>query len=193
MISVLFARKDSIYKTLDCDVWDADRDAMLWPGGNPLIAHPPCRSWGKLRHFARPREGEQEAALWAVQQVRQYGGALEHPCSSLLWQSAGLPHPGKRDAFGGFTIWILQWWFGHRAAKATWIYVCGTGPSSIPSIPYRMGEATHTISYSRRVSGTAKPEVSKAEREHTPVALARWLITIAERCNHHALEAKVRS
>jgi len=86
MVSVLFARQDSIYKTLtDCDVWDIERDALKWPGGNPIIAHPPCRAWGSLRHFAKPRPGERELALWAVKQVRAEGGVLEHPARSLLW------------------------------------------------------------------------------------------------------------
>ena len=38
-IAVLFARADSVYKTLpDCDVWDIDRDARRWPGGGPVVA-----------------------------------------------------------------------------------------------------------------------------------------------------------
>jgi hypothetical protein len=46
-VAVLFARADSIYKTLaGCDVWDEARDALKWPGGAPIIAHPPCRAWG---------------------------------------------------------------------------------------------------------------------------------------------------
>jgi len=32
IVSVLFARPDSVYKTLpDCDVWDKERDALNWP------------------------------------------------------------------------------------------------------------------------------------------------------------------
>ncbi len=49
VVSVLFARSDSIYKTLDgCDVWDIERNALSWPGGNPVVAHPPCQRWGKF-------------------------------------------------------------------------------------------------------------------------------------------------
>jgi hypothetical protein len=33
-VAVLFARADSIYKTLaGCDVWDEARDALKWLGG----------------------------------------------------------------------------------------------------------------------------------------------------------------
>jgi len=52
--AVLFARADSIYKQLDCDVWDQERDALRWPGGASIVAHPPCRSWGRLRKLAKP-------------------------------------------------------------------------------------------------------------------------------------------
>src|SRR5208283_3687563 len=94
-VAVLFARADSIYKTLPgCDVWDAERDALNWHGGCPLIAHPTCRAWGRLRHFAHPREGERELALWAVKMVQRWGGVLEHPVASQLWPSANLPKPG---------------------------------------------------------------------------------------------------
>jgi hypothetical protein len=48
-VAILFARKDSIYKTMPgCDVWDIDRDARNWPGGAPIVGHPPCRAWGPI-------------------------------------------------------------------------------------------------------------------------------------------------
>jgi len=35
VIAVLFARSDSVYKTIPgCDVWDAERDARRWPANN---------------------------------------------------------------------------------------------------------------------------------------------------------------
>lgn len=105
MVSVLFARQDSIYKTLpDCDVWDIERDALKWTGGNPIVAHPPCRAWGQLSHFAKPRDGEKELAVWAVDQIRTWGGVLEHPARSKLWPALKLPLPGRRDDFEGFSV-----------------------------------------------------------------------------------------
>jgi hypothetical protein len=75
-VSILFARADSVYKNLQgCDVWDVVRDARNWRGGCPVVAHPPCRAWGRLRHFARPIAGEIELGPWAVEQVRKWGGA----------------------------------------------------------------------------------------------------------------------
>lgn len=183
-IAVLFARADSVYKRLPgCDVWDIDRDARQWPGGAPVVAHPPCRAWGQLRHFAKPRPDERALAPWAVDQVRRWGGVLEHPRGSQLWPTLGLPAPGAGpDAHGGWTLGISQHWWGHRAEKLTLLYIVGCRPQDLPEIPMVLGEATHVIAMdksARRGGGTRlrkgmpgwRPEVSKAEREHTP---PRW-------------------
>lgn len=180
-MAILFARRDSNYKAIPgVDVWDADRDARNWPGGLPVVAHPPCRAWGRLRKFANPRRGERALAILAVRAVRKNGGVLEHPAGSLLWKRAGLPAPGQRDRFGGWTIGVNQHWWGHRAEKATWLYVCGIEPREIPTMPIRLDEPTHVIQSRKR--SDYRPHVSKAEREHTPPELAAWLVELAGRC-----------
>lgn len=179
-VAVLFARADSIYKTFPCcDVWDIERDARCWPGGAPVVAHPPCRAWGRLRRFAKPRKGERLLATWSVRQVRRFGGVLEHPAASRLWPRAGLPVPGQRDRFGGWTLPIHQHWWGHRAEKSTLLYIVGCEPSDIPTIPYRMDEPTHVV---QSAKADCRPHISKAEREHTPPELAAWLVDLARRC-----------
>lgn len=186
-VAVLFARSDSVYKDLNgVDVWDQARDARKWPGGMPVVAHPPCRAWGQLRHMANPRPDEKELAIFAVAQVRKFGGVLEHPKASTLWPVAGLPAPGLHDAWGGWTLPIVQSWWGHRAEKATFLYIVGCVPAELPVFPMVLGEASHVIGSSgRRRDGSrlsGRPEVTKAEREHTPPALAAWLVDLARRC-----------
>ena len=180
-IAALFARSDSIYKTMPgVDVWDIDRDALKWPGGCPVIAHPPCRAWGRLRAFANPRPGEKDLALWAVDQVRKWGGVLEHPHASSLWPAANLPTPGRFDNFGGWTLGIHQNAFGHRAEKRTLLYIVGCAPRNLPPIPHGLNYPTHVIQTNRRAGGL--PHVSRAEREATPPALADWLCQVARSC-----------
>lgn len=186
-VAVLFARSDSNYKTIDgCDVWDAEREARNWGGGCQVIAHPPCRAWGRLRHFAKPRHDEKALALFAVEQVRRFGGVLEHPEASTLWAAAGLPLPRcGRDEFGGWTLPISQFWWGHRAEKKTWLYIVGCEPGSIPVMPLALGEAPCVIglwSGRDKRPGMWRKEISKAEREHTPGKLALWLVDLAKRC-----------
>jgi len=187
-VAILFARADSVYKTMPgCDTWDIERDARLWPGGAPVVAHPPCRAWGQLRHMANPIPGERHLATWSVRQVRAWGGVLEHPAQSRLWPRAGLPAPGCFDKHGGWTLGIHQNWFGHRAAKATLLYIVGCEPRDIPTMPFILGEAEATCGTSGRRKSlkrkTSRPEISKAEREHTPHQLAEWLVDLARRCH----------
>lgn len=188
-VAALFVRRDSVYKTMtDVDAFDVDRNALNFRGGMPVVAHPPCRSWGRLRAFATPAPGERDLAFFAVDQVRRFGGVLEHPAASTLWPAAGLPRLGSRDRFGGWTLPVLQSAWGHRADKPTWLYVVGVEPSVLPVMPYRLGQASHVIAQQgKRADGTRirkgdarwRPEVSKAEREHTPAALAAWLVDLA--------------
>lgn len=186
VVAVLFARRDSIYKNLpDTDVYDIDRDARTFGGGMPIVAHPPCRAWGSLRALAKPAPGERELALLALDQVRAWGGVLEHPRMSRLWPTAGLPSAGRRDSFGGWTLGIDQYHFGHRAQKRTLLYIVGVGPREIPAIPLCLGHAPRVITNRRGLkSGMPgyRPEVTKSEREATPPLLAMWLVELARRC-----------
>ena len=183
-VSVLFARRDSVYKSLpDCDVWDADRNALLWPGGSPVVAHPPCRAWASLRHCAKPAPGEKDFARISVRLIRQFGGVLEHPHRSLLWADQALPEPGQRDQWGGFTLVVDQRWWGHRAQKRTRLYVVGCEPTEIPPMPIVLGDATHTVGlWSGRNRKTCRPSIGKREFEATPEAFAQWLVDLAKRC-----------
>lgn len=171
----------------ECDVYDIDRDARTWPGGSPAVAHPPCRAWGRLSHMAKPRPDEKDLARFAVAMIRQFGGVLEHPNASRLWDDQNLPIPGSRDEFGGFTLPIFQQWFGHRAEKSTLLYVVGCEPGDVPNIPIVLGAATHVVStgstnHIKFGANGWRPAISHKEREQTPPELARWLVELARRC-----------
>ena len=182
-VAVLFARSDSIYKTMPgCDVYDKDRDALSYAGSLPVIAHPPCRGWARLRQFAKPEPGEKELAFFAVNKIRQCGGVLEHPEASRLWPEYDLPPAGERDAYGGFTFPLSQFWFGHKAEKRTWLYICGIEPGSLPPFEIILGQPSHVVSTSKRKDGVVRPELSKADRERTPPAFAQWLFDLTLLC-----------
>ena len=164
-VAALFVRRDSPYKLLaGVDPYDADRDATTYNGPWPVVAHPPCRAWGRLAHFAKPRPGERDLGHFALDAVRRWGGVLEHPEASALWAEAGLLAPLTYDWFGGFTVVVDQSAWGHRARKRTWLYFCGCEPLSIPPA---------------RPALTTVERMSRAERERTPPELASWLVQCA--------------
>jgi len=185
MISALFVRQDSIYKQLGVDCWDIDRDARLWPGGNAIIAHPPCRAWGQLSHFARPREGEKDYAIQCVKWIRQWGGVLEHPRASRLWSEMSLPMPGLYDEFGGYSLCVDQYWWGHKAKKNTLLYIVGCPKMQVPEMPLNFDAIQYTVAskIKKHTGRRYKKEITRKEREETPILFAKFLIEIAEKAN----------
>lgn len=187
MVSVLYVRKDSVYKDLDVDCWDMVRDARKWPGGNPVVAHPPCRAWGQLAHFANPRPDEKDLAIHAIEMIRKHGGVLEHPRASKLWKHLSLPMPGKGyDEYGGFSLCVNQSWWGHKAEKNTLLYIVGIKQKDIPSMPIKLDAVEYVVSTAKRNKhgrrDQSKKEITKKEREQTPLLFAKWLIELAGKC-----------
>ncbi len=188
-VAALYIDLRGPYPALVADCWDQARDARIFAGPGPIVAHPPCGPWGRLRHLYRG--AEHDCGPRAVQQVRAMGGVLEHPAGSLLWAACGMPRPGEApDGWGGWTIEVCQCDWGHPARKRTWLYLVGVG--ALPPYPPAR-EPTHWISgfrssshrdperYSK--SGSAVPPgikvCSAQQRRRTPVAFALWLIEVA--------------
>lgn len=181
-VTVLCTCKGSHYQTLHgVECYDENRDARTWTGGTVIVAHPPCAQWGRLRGLAKVNEDVKALGPLAVRLVRENGGVLEHPAGSTLWPACGLPTPGARDEWGGFTLDVDQVIWGHKAQKRTWLYVCGCQPEELPPIPAPGAVPTH------RVTSSAKtfhhlPELSKHLRDLTPPRLAAWLVAAARQC-----------
>ena len=183
LVTVLFTCKGSHYDGLSCvETYDQRRDARTFQGGTPVVAHPPCAQWGRLHHLATVNEEEKALAPFAVSLVRANGGVLEHPAGSKLWPHAGLPAPGERDEYGGFTLDVDQVVWDHPAQKRTWFYVCGCRPEEVPAIPAPGAVPTHRVT-SSSMTFHHLPELSKHLRELTPPRLAAWLVAVARQCN----------
>jgi len=158
------------------DCWDETRDARLYDGPHPIVAHPPCGPWSRLRYFCRHQLPE--LGIRAVEQVRQWGGVLEHPQASRLFAHCDLPVPGGfPDAIGGWSAELDQVSWGHRARKRTWLYVVGVRPSDVAIL--RGGTPTHCVNSRKR--NTPLKELSAQGRRRTPPAFAEFLVGIARR------------
>ena len=130
--------------------WDQARDARLYEGPDPVVAHPPCGPWGRLKHLYQGTE--HDCAPRALSQVSAYGGVLEHPANSDLWACAGLPKPGEEKRFvrgSGFTIQVDQCDWGHVARKSTWLYIVGLSGRETDKLfryaAWRRGTGTHPL------------------------------------------------
>lgn len=179
-VAVLFVQVDSVYKRMpNVDAWDAKRNALNWPGAASVVAHPPCRLWSRMRSFSTAAPAEKELAIWAIAKVREFGGVLEHPAGSALWDHAGLPVPGSSDAWG-FTLKVNQSWWGHKARKSTWLYIVGMDYADIPEFWATLAPPTHVCCNGGSVE-KKRPELSPKARSATPPRFAAWLVEVARR------------
>jgi hypothetical protein len=171
--TVLFVRKDSAYKKRKTwDAYDADRNALEFKGGTPCVCHPPCRKWGILAHMATSaKRGEKWLAVWSVVQVRLNGGILEHPATSRLFKKYLPDTSDGVDTYGGFTIEVDQFDFGHVAHKRTKLYICGISKDQLPALPPTRNEPTDR-SICGNVAGTKR--CTQYQREYTPEDLIDW-------------------
>lgn len=112
-VSVLWVRRDSVYKIISgTDCWDVDRDANKYEGSNPIIGHPPCGPWGKLRHVCNE---SQLHGIKAMDFVHNYGGVVEQPVGSQLFKKYGKTWLGSIET-------IDQYDYGCLCKKPTMLY-----------------------------------------------------------------------
>ena len=197
-VAALFVLPDGPYANLpDVDPWPESRDARLYTGPWPVVAHPPCARWGffwwggptaKVRRKMGDDDGCFAAALKAV---RTWGGVLEHPANSRAWVAFGLPRPDRRGGWhrtlcGGWTTHVEQGQYGHDARKATWLYVNGVQPEDLPRLKWGRGPqpkrwcSNLDLRNGRRPSRTGvKQLMSKRQRSLTPIPFRDLLLALA--------------
>lgn len=185
-VAALYVERGGPYFGMpDVDPWDKVRDARLYAGPLPIIAHPPCGPWGKLRHLYRG--DEHDCAPEAIAAVRKWGGVVEHPAHSLLWGALNLPEPGGFPATPvAFSIEVDQCAWGHVARKRSWLYFFGISREVVLRGVRIGGTPTHWISGGRtqssRIGSPVLPGIkvcSAQQRRRTPPLFARWLADLA--------------
>jgi hypothetical protein len=191
-VAALFVETNGTYYGLPgVDPWDKDRDAMRYRGPHPVVAHPPCQRWGNLAYANYARWGGEHnrpgndggTFAAALSAVRRWGGVLEHPAKSHAFVAYGLPKPSKIGAWeatacGGWVCEVWQSAYGHRAAKATWLYYVGAVEP--PPMRWDRLPGTHQVGYQdRRGKARNKPTLNKREANATPEAFRDVLLALA--------------
>jgi hypothetical protein len=212
-VAALFVERDGCYFGLPgVDTWSEDRDARLYAGPFPVVAHPPCQRWGKLwagqplwikRTGERKRKGDDGGCFeTALAAVRRWGGIIEHPWGSHAWAHFGLNRPSRKggwitaDFHGGWTCCVEQGRYGHYARKPTMLLAYHTelpalewGESEArldPAVVERMGlkRAKRLGEVGARGGGT-----DSAPRIGTPPAFRDLLLAIARTAGVKSREA----
>ena len=199
MIAALFVDSEGPYADVPgIDPWDEKRDARQYRGPHRVIAHPPCKRWGRYwpgRPGQTPRlllgddQGCFASALWSV---RTFEGVIEHPTDSMAWRWFGLPRPPRLgwgwssecDAYGGRSARVCQGRYGHLARKETWLYAV------LPQFPaldwsdcsgMKMEESFPSTQARRaaREAGVPRPQLVPQKLRHiTPIPFRDALIAL---------------
>lgn len=203
MIAALYVLPDGPYAGRDdVDLWPEKRDARLYGGPWPVVAHPPCQRWGRYwsggpSPKARRRELGDDGGCFAaaLTSVRAWGGVLEHPEASHAWARFGILPPPRSGGWvggglcGGWTCCVEQGHYGHRARKATWLYAMVPG-ASLPELMWGPSDKAHPLArldqgfHSKEERRAAQKRgtitrLSKRQATLTPDSFAELLLSIA--------------
>jgi hypothetical protein len=188
-IAALFVETNGCYYGLpDVDPWEAHRDARLYTGPHPVVAHPPCQLWVNLaavnwKRYQRelpawyPGGGDGGCFESALANVRRCGGVLEHPAGSHAFAAHDLTAPGglgwqRTSRADEYVCEVWQSAYGHRARKRTWLLYVGAPPHEL-KWHARPGEAQ--VGWFDR----NKPTLSKREAIATPHEFRDELLSLA--------------
>ncbi len=199
-VAALYVETGGCYFGLpDVDPWDRERDARLYTGPWPVVAHPPCQRWGSYWHGPphaphQHRVGEDQGCFGAaLTVVRNYGGLIEHPAKTKAYTWFGLicpPAAGgwvRVDRHGGWACQVEQGWYGHASRKRTWLYAVGV---DLPSLTWGRSSAQGRIDLGhhdiakRRIAAAAlksagHKQLSARKRAATPEPFRDLLLSMA--------------
>ncbi len=205
MIAALFVERGGVYWDLPgVDAWDKERDARLYRGPHPVVAHPPCQLWGNFAALNYKRYGGSHnmPAWWlgsvsdenrfvsAVCAVRKFGGVLEHPAGTHAFPIFEIPTPrgiGWQRTLRSdeYVCEVWQSAYGCPARKRTWLfYVGGTPPRDLD---WSCPAGTHQIGVGFRAN--KKPRVRGHAASRTPIAFRDALINLARHSRGAGKEA----
>lgn len=197
MIAVLFCDPKGVYASVPrLDLWGEERDAHRYAGPHAVIAHPPCGRWCRLAglvearypHLKKGEDGGCFAAALAA--VRRFGGVLEHPAYSDAWAAHDLTPPAwcgwSAGIEGGYSAHVEQGRYGHRAKKATWLYVYGVPLDRLPTLNWGRDVESGTgalvswcANHSKKSEPGLRDRIGRKAASATPAAFRDLLVSIA--------------
>lgn len=196
-VAALYVETGGCYcRAASVDPYDITRNARTYKGPLPVVAHPPCKRWGRywsggpsanVRRLLGDDDGCFAHALW---DVRTFGGVLEHPEASHAWDWFGLIRPMRNGGWSkadshGWTCCVEQGHYGHEARKATWLYAV---ECELPSLKWgpcqgktRLDPGFHSAEERAQATTEEKTvaRLSAEERLATPIQFRDVLLSMA--------------
>lgn len=188
-VAALFVETDGCYFSSGIDAWDINRDAKLYDGKLPVVAHPPCQLWGNMAFVNYARWGGEHNKPFndrgyfksALDNVNRCFGVLEHPAKTRAFKFYGIEKPKSIGWTKHDNYWVCEVWqsaYGHRANKATWLYYVGKNKPF--ELNWERPKGTHQIGFQdQRGKSKNKPTLSKKEANATPISFRDELIRLA--------------
>ncbi len=170
-IAALYVATGGPYFGLEgVDPWDEARDARMYGGPYPVVAHSPCQRWGRM---------------WKGQPGNIKAGKVERKGGWI-----------RADDYG-WTCRVEQGRYGHYCPKPTWLYAVGIDP--LPELRWGISppptekdfppEAIekHGLDYCKRAGVMAFRGGGKDSpaRIHTPTEFRDLLIAMARSVDCH--------
>jgi hypothetical protein len=197
-VAALYVETNGVYYGLpDVDPWDEARDARLYEGPWPVVAHPPCARWSRTAAlteawFGYKRGDDGGCFAAALDAVRKFGGVLEHPAYSAAWAKFGLARPSYHGWTSslfddGWTCYVEQGRYGLPTKKPTWLYAVGVEPADL-AWGYTPSDPVDVIDPNGRGGMHAfRNAVSKTASSRTPDAFRDVLLDMARSCAREGL------
>lgn len=162
-IAILCAHPKSHYFEIEgLEVYDQKRDARNFVGNAPVICHPPCAQWSRLRKFAKVDLEQKALANFCLGWFASNGGIFEHPAGSSVFRELEFPKESKMYS-------VDQSWWGFPARKRTYLVFHRCSPIAYP---LNFDLITHTVTNPK---GGMK-ELSKNRVALTPLSFDQWLV-----------------
>jgi hypothetical protein len=154
-VAVLCTNKLTTYSQLPYVFpFDKEMNAYTFKSNSPVIAHPPCQQWSRLRSFAKENKEEKDLAIFCLEIVKKNGGVFEHPAGSSFFKYAGI----ENELFS-----VDQHWWGFPARKRTYLYFNKCGPDQLP---------LNFDAIKKNVSN-----MPQSQRSITTIDFAKWLVS----------------
>jgi hypothetical protein len=155
MIAVIGVHPKSNYKHFgNLDLYDLHRDGFNFAGDIPVIAHPPCAQWSRLKAFSKFSAKDKNLAILCWHYVNQNGGIFEHPAGSSFFDYIGADRTNLLS--------VNQSWWGFPATKRTYLYFS------------RCKAIAHPLSFDLVPGGVC--DLHSSQRSLMPAAFCKFLI-----------------